>query len=455
MRRRQACQILYVCCALALIACEDGGAESAADADIVDATVGPPRAAPRWADPTVIASEAGLSPRLVSGSDGVFAAWYAADGHNDGVCTFEAEVPATRWAIGFGRLDGESWATEEVAAPFMLGQPTQLDLAIDPAGAPVIAAQTGEPLEMQRYCGAHDVGLFTRTASGGWTLEILVTSSNQAAVDEPASDFGEVVGHWPALAFGPDGAPAVVYKDIHGGGLQGDDRVRADLEFTHAGAFSAIDAGGGAGDLNRIAFDADGRPVVAWFNTVANSGDDRRGIWVARQDAGAWLAVRLAAESTRGLDVAIDPATDEIVIAWYSGERGRPTLARLPAGADFGDPDAWHRMTMGDPRFDEGYDLDLEFAPQGHLTLAWYRCARVGAGLGDCDPDDDAVVFAWFVDDEWTYEVIEAGGDGACGMQPTLTYDAQGRARVAWRCSRPRDETFRFRLETSRRQALR
>ena len=161
-------------------------------------------------------------------------AYFATEGFDDGPCTEIAEDPPmrVRWPLSYAQRGADgTWVVERVDDVLLLGIPRGLDLEVSPSGAPTIATMTGTPVAQIRYCGANDVGLYTRGAAGDWPLETAVVDSGQAATGEAASDYGDVVGYWPALAFDPQGNPAVAYKDVHAGGMQSDDFRRADLEL--------------------------------------------------------------------------------------------------------------------------------------------------------------------------------------------------------------------------------
>ncbi|MEZ4464486.1 MAG: hypothetical protein R3F43_08255 [bacterium] len=118
-------------------------------------------------------------------------------------------------------------------------------------------------------------------------------------------------------------------------------------------------------------------------------------------------------------------------------------LASLPPEADFTALAAWRFEAVGDARFREGEGVQVAVSPAGFVTLAWRRCGRVDAG---CSAQQDAVVFAWQADGEWTREVVEPGGEGLCGEDVQLAYDGEG-AAVTWRCSRPVGDAFEFVVE--------
>ena len=65
---------------------------------------------------------------------------------------------------------------------------------------------------------------------------------------------------WADLDAG--GNPAIVYRDVHAGGMQADDNMRSDLELAwQSGGWQAIpvDIGRGAGKYNAMTFDDQGR----------------------------------------------------------------------------------------------------------------------------------------------------------------------------------------------------
>jgi hypothetical protein len=316
---------------------------------------------------------------------------------------------------------------------------------------------TGEPLAMYRYCGSNDVGILT-PGDEEWDLDTVVVSSGEVVTGEAGSDFGEVVGYWPTVAFDAEGNYAVAYKDVHLGSIQGDDFIRADLEFAwrQGGGLlqSAVDIGIGAGDFNDLVFDTEGRPVVVYVNPVQESGNET-GLWVARSDDGEeWIRTRLyPGRTTEGPSIVVDPADGTIFLAYYHNEERRPYLVSLAPGADF--TDGWVQEPLGDDRYDEGIHPTIAIDPSGFLTLVWYRCNRIGDSGESCEPQHDAVIFAWLADGEWLHEIVDSGGAGTCGTYPGIAYDGEGRAIVVYQCSRGSGEEFDFELDYARRRLLR
>jgi hypothetical protein len=282
--------------------------------------------------------------------------------------------------------------------------------------------------------------------------------SNEAMSGMPGSDFGSVVGYWPGLAFDNDGNPAIAYRDVHGGGLQGDDLTRADMEFAwkSGGSWSnfVVDLGEGAGDFNQVVFDRENRPVILYANPVEQQSADKIGLWIARSsDEGeTWDKFRLfEAKTSERPSMVVHPDTGDIYIAFFNPDEGRPYLAQWTQGSEF---NAWTLEALGDSRYVEGEHPSVAIDPSGFLTVSWYRCLRVGQGR-TCDPQDDAVVFTWKVDGEWETEVIDSGEMGLCGRYPNLAFGADGRAVVVYQCAARRGDGFEFELRYARRKVLR
>ncbi|MCB9544752.1 MAG: hypothetical protein H6706_02520 [Myxococcales bacterium] len=434
------------------VGCEGGTTEEVAP----DAAPPPrPPATSPWRTEVVAPGGVGLQPALARSPEGALAlAFYAARGVPDGPCVGLDAGEQIRWPILVARRADAGWTVEPVAAPIALGDPTGLALAFDPDGDLVLALPTGEPAVMARYCGAHDLAV--ARASTGFTPEVVVRESADAATGDAASDFGTVVGYWPALAFAPDGAAALAWKDVHAGSIQRDDRARADLEVARSdGAgwrLAPVDAGRGAGDHTAAAFDPAGRLVLA-DEIPVDEADDRLGLWVRRALDDGFEAVRLWPLPTGGRPGLAFDAEGALLVAFHDAEAGRPMLARLADGAALTDPAAWQLEAVGDPRYREGEGAQVAVSPQGFVTMAWRRCGRVGDAA--CSSQHDATIFAWQADGAWTREVVEAGGDGPCGFDPQLGFDAGGQAVVAWRCSRPAGDAFDFVVEAGVRAVLR
>ena len=425
-----------------------------------------PKPGEAWTVSTLDAQGGGLHIALASAPSGQLGAvYFPVSGQDDGPCeelNFDSPPLRVRWPLTYAQLEGQQWVKQVVANPLYVGQPTGLDLGFYADGTPVIATMTGDPLAEQRYCGVNDVGLMARRGAA-WQTETAVTNSGQARTGEAGSDFGEVVGYYPSLAFDRSGQPAVAYKDVHSGSIQSDDRRRADLELAwrQGGSWRAIpvDYGTGAGNFNKLAFDLQDRPVIAYYVPTESLDMTRQGIWATRSsDAGqTWERVQLYNLSTSERPaLAIHPQTGAPHVLYYQARKGYPTLATLTDDDKFGSlAQGWSLEDIGDSRYDEGYSPAIAFSPEGTLAVAYYRCTKSIGTLGDCTSDDDALIFAWRDGQEWVREVVDEGDvGGVCGQRPSLTFDADGYAVIAYRCEVEVEGRLQSQIKFARRKSL-
>jgi hypothetical protein len=425
---------------LSLAACGgDGGVDAGRDATLrrEDAS------ATGWSVETVATGDVGQHLQMVARADGsLVAVWMTTVSRSEGLCTEIGDAPPERilWDVEVARLDAGGRLVDRQLLQSMLavGVPPGLDLALDADGNAVVATRFGEPLPDFGYCGVHDLGLFVESGSG-FTERTVVTSSGEAATGMPASDFGEIVGQWPALAYGPGGRAVIGYRDVHAGGRQSDDLRRADFEVAYddGGGFRpvAVDVGSGAGSFNDAVFTDDGVAYLVYVNVVDSTTEAQLGIWVARSaDGEVWERVRLSARPTpNGPSIAVD-GDGRVLVAYYDGERGQARVAVLEDADAFDDLAAgWTLETVGDPRFDEGLDPSLAVSPDGTVGLAYRRCARASEA-GECAPVDDGLVFASrFGASPWDVEEVDPGEAGSCGLFPALAMTAAG-PRIAYAC---------------------
>lgn len=429
-------------CSLALhLGCSDDGVEDEPDADPPQIDV-PQTNTERWEIQTIETGGFGLHPRIARADNGSLGvAYISTESTEISDCTEideETPPPRSQWTLRYAAFDGTSWTPETIAEPPYVQSPPGIDLIFN-ENTPIVAGMTGEPNERFLYCGVNNVGLYTR--NGGWTAEDIVTTSSEVIVNDPASDFGEIVGYWPAVAIAPNGDMGIAYKDVHGGGLQSDDFRKADLEFAwrQGGSWnvSAIDASRGAGDFSEMVFDTQSRPVVIQYIPTENAmGPNQTGVWVHRsEDGSAWQAVQIHNQPTSdGPSLARDATDGTLYAAFYNAQMGFPRVATLT------DPDqfesaaqGWEFEDVGDNRFDEGYGTSIA-AQDGIVGLAHYRCTRVIDGLGECAPAHDALVFDYKVGGVWTQEIVDEGESAACGNSPSLVFDADGRPVIVYRC---------------------
>ncbi len=176
--------------------------------------------------------------------------------------------------VRYAWSDGlENWQHEDVdtVATIMI---TGISIAYQ-GNTPRIAYLGGTPLGGLQICGGTDTVVARRTGPGAWSPDAAVALSNEASAGgdcpkmQSICDFGDVVGLWSTLAVAPDGRLGVVYRDIHNGyDKESDDS--SDLEYaeTSGGGWSHewVDLARGAGDFPALVFGSDGEPAVVYYN---------------------------------------------------------------------------------------------------------------------------------------------------------------------------------------------
>ena len=429
----------------------------------------PPTVEDLWSSEVIAEGGAGLCADLELGEEGPVVAYYATSSRDGEPCFQEqSEDPKPRmlWDLYFAEPKGGQWHSHLVAEVLGEGSPPGLDLAMGPGAEPAIAATGGEPIETLAYhfCGGNDLALYERQGSN-WAPDIAVVTSGQAASGEPGSDAGEVVGYWPALAFGADGQAAIAYRDVHYAIQQSDDFHRADLELAlgSSGSWRAlpVDVGRGAGEYNALIFDEQGRIVIVYYQPDTRSGPGQ-GVWVIRsEDGGAsWQRVQLYSGPTLPRpDLAVDPDDGTLYVVYYSSSKRLPYLATLVDDEKFeSESEGWSQQAFGDPRYQEGAYTSVAVDGQGNVGVAYYRCLRATESGDICPASDNALVFAWRLPGDvgvWEVETVDEGDRaGECGTHASLVFQSDGSAAIAYLCQSTVDDTLQDRLLLARRKPL-
>ncbi len=434
----------------------------------------PPRPDPvedPWETETVpFDEEAGFQLRMARSDDGTIGlAFFEMTPETGEPCDeLDMDEPPNRvlWPLHYmERSPGGDWSDELIHAKPFLSAPQGLDLGYDAEGQAVVVTMTGEPIsQMVEYCGVNDVGVLYREGEGDWSHETAVSTSDEAATGHAAADAGYVVGYHPGLAFDSQNQPAVAYRDVHFGGLQVDDFRRADLEFVHRTGGSwepeAVEWANGAGQYNRLLFNDDDEPIIAYYTPTESNIEERLGYWVAWRVDGEWKQVQLFNQGNEEEPgVVLDPDTGELHVMFYDSELGTPRMASLKEWEEFESASAWEftdGSTIGDSTYDEGYSPSLAQSPQGTLAAAYYRCTVAANGLGDCAAEDTAVIFAYREDGTWSHEEIDSGESlAACGQRPSLLFDGDEPV-VSYRCEvyDEEAETVSTEIRMARRDAV-
>ena len=322
--------------------CDDGGDEQGEEDLSYEVRRDEAEEGPAWQSWVVAQGDVGLHLEMAqsptNGEVGI--AYFAMTGVEDGLCDEIGDDPPLRvlWSLYFAySQDGESWTTEEVDQLLFLAEPPGLDLVYGSDGVPIIAVMNGEPNVQIRYCGSNDLAVYRR--DGGWSSTVAVAESGEAVTGEPASDYGTVVGYWPAIAYNDSGDYAIAYKDVHSGIMQSDDYRRADLELArNSGGWSheAIDIGEGAGSYNAATYLGD-RLVVSYL-TPTEDADliTKLGIWVALESEEGWLKAQVFNKRTPSGPSVLAERDGGVMVAYYNSDLGYPVLAQI-SGEDLGD----------------------------------------------------------------------------------------------------------------------
>jgi hypothetical protein len=448
--------ISWLAFTLLLIACGSDKASSKTEEGDDSSLRTPPITGSQWTTEQVAGGGVGLFTKLALSKDGPIVAYYTDKPRAGNPCT-ETGSPSPPnkqfWDLYVSQKSGGSWRQTLVSPVLILdSEPPGLDLKLAPSGRPALVTLTGDPIGTAtlRYCGSHDLAYFAQSSSGTWGQpQTAVRQSGEAAVSgdtASASNHGEVVGYWPALAFDSSGNPAIAYRDVHTGVLQEDDERRADLELawgTGSGWRAIpVDPGRSAGKYSRIIFDRKNRPVILYSVPIDNNESNQQGLWLARStDNGTtWQKVRLFP----GLvplqpDLAIDSSNGNIYVVFYNKNTSIINLATLQDDTAFESADkGWKFESFGDPQYDEGGYSSLAVDSSGRLGVAYYRCGKTNHASGTCPDAENALVFAWKeagADGVWTTEVVDEGEDaGECGTFTSVAFDSGGAAYIAYLC---------------------
>lgn len=425
----------------------------------VDAGPGSSGGGPKWDVSTLAEAAGGRHLDVAYAPDGTpHVAFFESAARTGGPCTIAMTDPPpdlATWRLLAGPIADGALTAETVDDIAYVSVPTGLDFAFSADGTAHIATMGGPPVGIGNlpYCGANDATLYRRTG-GAWQAQTVVATGDVAITGEEASDYGQVVGQWAALAFDSAGQTRVAYRDVHAGGIQSDDTRRADLELATGGgaAFTpvAVDWGQGAGTHTALAVDGMDRSVLAYGNPTSDITDGRNGVWAARENGATFDRVRLSATATAERIAMAFDADGQLNVLFYDASLGQPMLATLVDDAAFTDLSAgWTVRRIGDARFDEGYFPSLQLA-DGELLAGWYRCARASQP-GACDPDVDGPVFAEPRGDGYDTQLVDTDRLGDCGTYAQLVVTGSMTAMV-YQCADQDGDDFVFDVRMARRR---
>ncbi|WP_426747880.1 hypothetical protein VZQ01_12130 [Myxococcus faecalis] len=296
-----------------------------------------------------------------------------------------------------------------------------------------------------------DLAVSYRSAAGVWTESIVATRSNAAAINNPLSDVGFLVGLNSSIVF--SGSQALIaYRDGHNGNFGRQDWESADLELASGGppsswAFRMVAASGDTkagygGHIGLIM--AGAQPAVVHDYVKEGAQATGAGIVFQRRaaDGVAWSApVEVAtAESIGntqlGPSMAFDPEQGFGIAVQNRGSSSRGDVLLY---LDCPSPTATSCNTKGewstpDPVFGRGtggWYPSLAFDPINHEpSIAHYFCSsESGNNDTGCNPTEDRLLISTRIGGIWRETVVDE--DGA--WSPKLAYLSTGKRVVLYR----------------------
>lgn len=351
-------------------------------------------------------------------------------------------VGSTRREIRYAERRAEDDWTVETAVIPGAAAPAQGDLlALGSAtfdGAVHLVYLGGDDDENVLTPFPTDLVMASRGGNGQWTERVLADTSGDAPGNCPDSqdycNFGNVVGSHAALAAGPSGAWAAVYRDTHAS-FADDDLRRSDVEVVVNSTPRLVDPERGGGPWARIAFLPDGRVAVAYVIETAAAGRDERGIWVAIENGGSFQPVQVTREVTiHRLGFAVS-SEGQAWLTWFDAANG--DLEAASSSAPF---DTWSVETV-DARGSVGLHPDLALSATGTPYIVYGYCGVASDRSCPGNPGADAEVrLARRQGGAWTTETVDNGeGRGGVGFYNRLHALPSGGWAIAYQDLRNND----------------
>jgi hypothetical protein len=104
--------------------------------------------------------------------------------------------------------------------------------------------------------------------------------------------------------------------------------------------------------------------------------------------------------------------------------------------AETGDLAAWDPPVRVDPDVGtgNGSHASAAYDSQGNLGVSYRRCTQT-VGVDDCTTGrDDALMFAYRVNGEWSLTEVDTGGVYHCGMYTSLVFTDDDVPVIAYQC---------------------
>lgn len=317
--------------------------------------------------------------------------------------------------------DGTDWGDPREAAARIIGPPSGLSLALDGSGNPHIGHLGGE------------LGYFVCLSS-----DAMVTSSGDRGQSFTSQlIFGggaygggraDTAGHWMAVGFDCNGDRHSTFRDLGTGGFESE-LVESAMWIYDAGEpISSREtpngpAGYGEGEYNRLLYNERCEPVILSYDS--NPGL----LKIAVKQGATWSVSDAVRTKTSEQPGFASDGKGLYALAYYVP--GDQSL-RYRESRDLKD---WGSEAIVDPSPSwHGTYASLAFDSRGNPGVSYYRCAK-NDGAADCDPTEDALMFAYRQGGTWkTYEV-DTGNEWFCGRSTSLVFTADDRPFIAYECT--------------------
>jgi hypothetical protein len=324
--------------------------------------------------------------------------------------------------IHYVQYDGTNWSAPALVAE-VVGPPFGRSLTFDGSGNPHVGYLGGE-LSV-RECSSSDAVKAVST-DGGKTFTEQTINGGVAP--------GDTAGPWTSVATDPSGQVEAVYRDVQFGLYTKDGDARADLRIGSGG--EGIAEGDGDGVFAHLLYKSDGSPVVSAINFVSED-DKKRGLKVFWRENGAWESTKVyngSPEERPGF------ATDgNGLFALTYTEKG--SLVYVESS----DLKAWSQARFVDfSTTEHGSYASLAFDSKGNPAVSYYRCGDAGTSAKQCDPQKDALMYAYRRDGKWKTIEVDTGGANFCGRYTSLVFDDNDLPVIAYQCVTLDNQTNTF-----------
>lgn len=350
-----------------------------------------------------------------------------------------SQVPVFNVCYAQGTFQGTFASQVVTSQPYVT--PTGVGLAFDSAGNAGIAYTGVGAMPASERCGANDA--FYVKASGGTfgaALQVSNGSQSDAVVASQSGNCsqgvcnkGDVTGWWPSLGFDPNDNAFIAYRDVHFGFAVSDLTAKCDVELAEeqGGNFSVltIDVSRGGGEYNRVAFNPQGLPVVAQYNTGGMPG-----VYVDEALVGGTLSAQAADGGwtwSQPFDGQVGPQLGFAInkqglmsVAYFDSTSNRLFYTESTDGM------TWTSPASVDNDGLTGQYPSLAFDPSGNPAIAYYRCSA-NISVTQCDPSQDGLFLARRTNGTWNVQTVHADPSVTDGLYPALAF-VNGQAAIAF-----------------------